>query len=507
MSLVRYTKIDTKSPRNEYFDFSPDKATITKSAINSILIQFILKMKGIITMPIFTYFLLPKDMGVFNIISVTASLLAPLCTLNLPDGSVLFFAQEGSQEKIQKMYMTVIHSVALFSVVLGLAAYAFFALSRRELMPLAVWVGLILYTTVFYKLAEFLLVTFQKTAVVLKNALIRDLGTALLSVLLVSLGLSYRGLVISAAFCMVVMAGFLFRKIFQNLRYAFLIDWSELRKLLRISLPLLPVFFFSWIIQSSDSYFLLRFRGEAVVGKYGVVYGLCNTILILTFALNFFWFPVSAKLWARDRERYRKAFILIFSGFCLVLFLAVLLFELNSKLILRILARNAAYQDAYFIMGIIAFAFAMQVLITLLTAPLYSNRDSKLIFAAYFAGGLFNMILNILLIPKSGILGAAISTAMSYLLVVVLMSYFDYKVAKFPFLDRRLFPISLIFLILWAMMAFLRQSIGIAQVLVADVVLGLSVAGAIYFVVLRPHEKAWVRSSCRSLAAKRSRKE
>jgi O-antigen/teichoic acid export membrane protein len=433
-------------------------------------------------------------MGVFNIISVTASLLAPLCTLNLPDGSVLFFAQEESQQKIQRMYMTVINFVALFSLVIGLVAYPLISLTHKELLPQAVWVGLVLYSTVFYKLAEFLLVTFQKTDIVLKNALIRDLGTALFSVLLVVLGLSYKGLVVAGTVSMVVMALFLYRRIFQNLRYSPLIDRSELKNFLKISLPILPVFFFSWIIQSSGSYFLLRYKGESFVGKYSVVYGLCNTILILTFALNFFWFPVSAKLWAKDREKYRKGFIMLFGAVSLLLFLGVLLFEFNSEVIMRIMARNPEYRDAHVIMGIISFAFTMQVLVTLLTAPLYSNRNSSMIFLSYLCGGLVNALLNFAIIPKYGILGAAISTALSYFFVVLIMAVLNYKVARFAFLDKRLYAVIGTFLILWVATAVLKGQLDIFQIIIGDVILLLSVGALIYFFVLKKKEKSYIFS-------------
>ena len=45
-------------------------------------------------------------------------------------------------------------------------------------------------------------------------------------------------------------------------------DLAILAKFLRFSIPLLPVFFFSWVIQSSDSYFLAYYLGKDAVGKY-----------------------------------------------------------------------------------------------------------------------------------------------------------------------------------------------------------------------------------------------
>ena len=141
----------------------------------------------------------------------------------------------------------------------------------------------------------------------------------------------------------------------------------------------------------------------------------------------------------------------------------------------RIFHRDRPH-DAYVITGIIAFAFAMQVLITLLTAPLYSNGNTKTIFAAYLCGGLINTILNIALIPSIGIIGAAVSTAVSYLVIVLLMAWMNYRMAGFAFFDRRLVPVTVLFIAAWGGVAWLRDSLQLYQVLLWDGGLLLGVA-------------------------------
>ena len=165
--------------------------------------------------------------------------------------------------------------------------------------------------------------------------------------------------------------------------------------------------------------------------------------------------------------------------------IAVIFFELNSKIIMNLFVRNIQYHDAYCIMGIIAFSFSMQVLITLLTAPLYSNKNTIAIFLSYLAGSLLNTVLNFLLIPSAGLLGAATSTGISYLVVVTCMSYLNYKIAQFPFIDRRL-PYSIGgFILTWIGIVFLREYLGQYQIIFVNIPLFITIGLFLYFCILK----------------------
>ncbi|HBA86928.1 MAG TPA: polysaccharide biosynthesis protein [Geobacter sp.] len=448
--------------------FEVDKRTIGKSAVSSIVFQLLTKLKGLITMPILTMFMAPAELGAFNLITVTSSMLIPIVTLNLTDGVGILFAQEKDVTRIANMFNTVLNVVVLLTACFFLAAAVLGALFTQYDGYL-VWIGLLLLGNIAHKLPVFLLATYQKSGIVLGNVFKKDMAVTLFTILLVCYGYSYRGMVIAAFVFQMLFSLLLYRKIFSSIDYSFRIDRRLLKQFLRMSLPLLPVFFFSWIVQSSDSYFLAYFSGKEVVGKYSVIYGISNIILSITFALNFFWFPVSARLWTESREKYTEVFRVIFTGMAALLLTAVCLFELNSATIMELFIRRAAYHDAHVIMGTIAFAFSMQVLITLLTAPLYSNRNTRAILMAYCAGGILNTVLNVLLIPKMGIVGAAVSTAVAYLLIVMVMAVLNYRLAGFFFVDPRLKYVVVLLLACWGLLGWARGHLSTPGILCTDV--------------------------------------
>jgi len=483
-------------------DFKADRKTIQKSAINSILIQIIFKMKGFITIPIMTYYLAPKDMGIYNLILVTASLLTPIFYMNLADGPVVYLVQEKSGKRIQDMYNTVVSSslvfFTFFLIIFLFVVSQFGHVKYRYLY----FVAPVIFSTIFYKLFSYIFVVFQKTTIVVKNTFFKDVFETALGILLVVIGFSYKGFIVANIMASILGGLFIYRFARRDFPLRFFIDKEILVKFLKTSLTLMPVFFFSWAIHSSDSYFLLYYRGENSVGKYALVYGLCNMILILTWALNFFWFPLSARLWVEDKEKYRKFFVKIFTVFSAALMMVVLLLEFNSKIIMQFFARRPEYRDAYTIMGVIAFAFAMQVLITLLTAPLYSSKNTFQIFFSYFTGGTVNIVLNFLLIPSHGIWGATISTVLSYGIVVLLMSYFNYHLARFAFIEKRLIYMTLIFIPLWLGLVLIRNQIVFYQLLLLDLVLFFLGGSLIYFKVLNREEKGYFLSIVKELKLK-----
>ena len=490
-----------KKTETSLLRFDVNSRVIAKSAVNSLLVQLVVRLKGVITVPIYTYFLLPQEMGVFNLVMMTSGLLLPLFSLNMVDGPEIHFAQEKSLAKIHTMFLTVVNCVVLSTLIGSLLFAGFGHFIRSEIATYIPWILLLLWANTFSKLSGFLLIIYQQTGLIVRNTIHRDLGIAISSILLVALGYSYKGLLFANIVVTFATSWVLFRLIFHEFPYSFALDTDRARLYIKTALPLLPVFLFSWVIQSSDCYFLSYFHGAEAVGKYGVVYGIASIVMSLTYALNFFWYPVSARLWLEDREKYRIFFMAMFTAFTACLLLLVVLFESNARWLMALLVRKPEYQDAYAIMGTIAFAYSLQVLITLLTAPLYSNMNVRTIFLCYLVGGIINTLLNFLLIPESGIIGAAISTAASYLAVTLLLGYANYRVASFRFLDRRLLFFVPFFTAGWVCSIITLRHLSLSGVLASDLlVVGITVLGG-YF-LLRPEETAFF---CKALSEVKSK--
>ena len=104
---------EATTTKTNLFRFEANRAVIAKSVVNSLLVQLIVRLKGIITMPIYTYFLLPNELGIFNLVLVTAGLLQPFFSLNMVNGPGIFFSQEKSLAKIHTMFLTMINCVII----------------------------------------------------------------------------------------------------------------------------------------------------------------------------------------------------------------------------------------------------------------------------------------------------------------------------------------------------------------------------------------------------------
>ncbi|MBI4649987.1 polysaccharide biosynthesis C-terminal domain-containing protein, partial [Candidatus Desantisbacteria bacterium] len=369
-----------------------------------------------ITVPIITYLLAPAELGKYFYILSLTSIMVPMFILNLADGPVLHFVQENDILKIKRMYYTVqnttIISLFFFNVVLLLISH-FIDLKFSDYIG---YVILIILCQSIFKITSYLLVVYQKTDILIRYSFTKEIISFVIGILLLIAGIGIRGLMVGIILTDVVAGMLIGLKIYKEIGYEPIIDTKYLVKFLKISIPLLPVFFFSWIMLALDTFLLMYLQGAYSVGIYNIAYSLSSIILTVTFALNFFWFPVSAKMWGESREKYKKLFKVLFSVASVLLLCMVVLFELNAEFILKFLVKNTEYYAAKPIIGIISFAMAMRVLITLLTAPLYSNKNSFMIFLTNFVGAFVTVILDILLIPKYGISGAAITTAISYFL-------------------------------------------------------------------------------------------
>jgi len=477
--------------------FRADAATVKKSAVNSLLLQLLLRLKGIITLPIITWLMLPEELGVFNLVVNTAGFLIPLFTLNLIDGPVIYFVKETDTARISRMYSTVFHATWLASAAGFLLAWplAAFCPSLAYLEPY-VLLGILAYLSLYaFKVTSYLLVIYQKTQRMLLYSAWNEISGVVLGILLLALGWSYRGLVVGNFLAGAALGGWILKLLLREIRLVPRVDREDLRRFLRVSLPLLPVFFFTWVMQSLDAYFLAYFHGTEAVGRYAVVYSICRIILATSMALNFFWYPVSVRMWQEDRERYLRYFRLLFSHGLLALFFLLLLLDANSRLIVSVFARGPEYQSVYPYLSLIAFAFTMQVLITVLTAPLYANEKPRWILASSLAGGLTSLAMNLLLIPRFGILGASITAACSFLVVVLMLAGGTYRFCGFRFLEKRCLA-SLPFAFgLWAALALLREQLSRAGGLGVSALLTAVSLPAVYGLFFSERERKFVREN------------
>jgi O-antigen/teichoic acid export membrane protein len=201
--------------------------------------------------------------------------------------------------------------------------------------------------------------------------------------------------------------------------------------MLRYCLLLIPASVCWWITNASDRYMVTAFCGEAQNGLYAAAYKIPNLLVIAAGIFIDAWqfSAVTENRRAKDaetaieqhaRRRSLTAFFSkIFKGYAGFLFLAAAGMILLCRPMATVLF-DPAFSDAWRFVPILLLATVLSALGNFSASVYMVERRGLASFVTALIGAISNIALNFCLIPAHGPLGAAIATALSYLIVFVI---------------------------------------------------------------------------------------
>jgi O-antigen/teichoic acid export membrane protein len=193
-----------------------------------------------------------------------------------------------------------------------------------------------------------------------------------------------------------------------------------------------------WLLSYSDRWLLEFFNGPHAVGLYSVGYdltGRTTMLFVSTFALALQ--PLSITTWEQAgraaTERFLSASTRIYLLFMLpaTVGLAVL-----AGPLVRTLA-SPAYMSAASVVPFVAFAMLFFGLLDIAGRGLTLSKRPDIEARNFFIAGITNVVCNLLLIPHFGMVAAAFSTLLGYLVLFALhvISSRDFATWRFPWLS------------------------------------------------------------------------
>ncbi|HHT7237416.1 oligosaccharide flippase family protein [Bacillus mycoides] len=189
-------------------------------------------------------------------------------------------------------------------------------------------------------------------------------------------------------------------------------DKELTKRMLKFGLPWIPATIIGWVLTASDRIFLERYTNYEQVGIYFAAMKIIGVLGIIQSIFISYWSPVSYR-WQKEGVENEKFTIVSQSLMFLMalLFLGVLLFK---DLFIAILSPE--YSKAAIIVPFLLFYPIMNTVsnTTALGIP-FSRKTHYNIWISTVAA-ISNVILNILLVPKIGAVGAAIATGVSYII-------------------------------------------------------------------------------------------
>jgi O-antigen/teichoic acid export membrane protein len=401
--------------------------------------------KGIILLPIFTRILGSSGYGIWNLILITVSVLQPFILLSLQD-AILRFLSPQSKEKIVQGVITVVITVLFTGTIISIIFFFSSDFLANIILkePSATYIIKISAPFIILdSVNTILLSSFRVFGMIKKYAIILIFKTSLEIALIVFFILSGFGLIGAVISITIVAAISLIIILFSIFSYAGFAkpDFLIIKPFLIFSLPLIPITLAQFVIQSSDRYVIGFYMGAEKVGIYSAAYGIGVVPLVLSTYLVYVLGPTVYNLY--DNGKIDKARMYLSYSWKYLLMLSIpSAFGLSilSRPLLLTMTTSKFVPDGVYIIPLVVLSIVFWGMEQIFMVSLLIFKRRKIFLIAFICGALTNFILNIIFVPQYGILAAAITTLIAYIMITVMIGYssrrcFTFNL-DFPFIAK-----------------------------------------------------------------------
>ena len=403
---------------------------------------------AIILVPIYVPVLGRAEYGVVSLINTTLSLSLMAAGLALPQAFFRWYLKE-SETRGQRadvvaptMLLRVVASTAASGLMLLLAAPLVGVLGVEQDLPAFLVIAPILFFDSLNQIPLSVLRAERRPAAYVVIAFGRAiLGSIFIVVGVVVLRLGPLGLVLGSATAALAatVTGLIVLQRAGLLRLRW--DPALNRAMLGFSLPLVPAAIAGWTLNLSDRYILQASRGAETVGVYSLGYTvglMINAFVIAPFTLT--W---GAAYWELSKqEGVRHAFSRIMTGFVAVASLVALVLSAFGTDAIRLFVPS--FEPARYVVPFSAFAYVLYGVYTIATTGLNLESQTRWLPLTLAVAAVGNVVLNLLLIPPFGFMGAAYATLASYAVLALLSGGVSQRFYPVPWDYGRLIAILLV---------------------------------------------------------------
>ena len=454
---------------------------------NYVSAGFVSALAGVISFPILTRGLTVDEYGVMGLIVSSLTLFVAIGKLGVQHSIIRFYAQVKNSNinfTLKEFYTTVLY------LALGLSTITMFGwlLTGTALIPALTdsdnLTGYFYVATLFIffrMLASTLgnvLNAQQHSKAVMLAMFIKRISYLLLVVLLLALS-SINAYYVIACYVIAELLSLIYvvRAYRPTTTHGLGQFNSELASaLMKFGMPLMILESMGLLLRLSDRYLIQILMDENALGQYAASYNLCSYLeTIITSSLIVAVKPMYNEIWESKGRQATSDFLS--SGLHLYMMIGipfVAVFSLTAPHVMNILA-SPKFEPGTVVIPWVTTAILFDGAILFLAAGLYIKKNTRLLL---FWGGVatvVNIVLNLLVIPKFGIVGAAAVTLLSFIVFSMGILSSSFKVLSFPIQLRNPALVTLLSFLVWLLVGKLDF---------ASDLMGLIAKGAISTVVL-----------------------
>ena len=389
------------------------------------------KLISFFLVPLYTNIFTTAEYGTIDLITILITVFVPIVTLNISEAVMRYSMDKNSN----KDKILCIGNIVLYSSII----ICIFSFPILKVIPYTTQYALllVLYLTTFISSSIYLCFIRGKEQLFDYSiiSIIQTLAIALLNIyFLVILKIGIKGYIIAYIIAYLITT---FLCIIRGKIVPFInkksFDKNLAKEMIKYSVILIPNSLMWWIMHSLDRVMVTSMIGIEANGIYTVSYKLPTIIITLTSIFNQAWmFSAVREKDSVDKESYTNS---IFTA----LFNIVITISLFLLLILKPLMKiyvGKAFFLAWKYTPLLIIGSVFLTLATFISNEYTAHKDSIGFLKSSTIGAVANLMLNLLLIPIIGVIGAAIATCISYICVYIFRIFDTKKYMKFRVLDK-----------------------------------------------------------------------
>lgn len=404
-------------------------------------------------LPLYTYVLTTSEYGIYDLVTVTISLLLPVITIDITEACFRYVMDSDADRK------------QIFSIGFYVSSFTFPAIMVfypilsciETIKENYIMFSLILIASSFNTFIMNFIKGIDKIKAYSLLGVIHTFILLFMNILfLIFLKLGITGYFLSVFLSHVVttVCGFILIQAKKYIISPSKLDIELFKKLAKYSIPMIPNSICWWINNSLDKYILSFLVGTAQLGIYSVSYKIPSAMSVVSsIFMSAFSISVIKDFGSSESKKFfsnmYNAYFSITVSICAVIIIFI-------KPIASIL-----FQKDFFVAWkssvILIIAMVFNCLAALIGTIYTASKNTSVLFLSTGIAAIINTIFNIFLIPICGIYGAGIATVVSYMFVWLFRAIHSKRIIEYK-TDKCKNMISIILLLVLGMVVFSEVS-------------------------------------------------
>ena len=396
--------------------------------------RYIGKFIGVFLLPLYTAALTPTDYGILDLLG-TITFVSTFLIVSGTDSalSYYYFRKEYSDEKpvmiSSALWIRILFSLVILALIFILSPLLSTLIFGKD-YKVFIWVTALtlMFSCVFSFMQDLLrfelrpwLYTFMTSGGVLLNVLV-----TVYFVIILKQGVW--GALVASSIAYGVF--FILSCIYVFKRYGLGFSSKWIKNILTYGFPLIGTGVAVWVLGSTDRYFLAHYQGLDTNGIYAVGTKLASFIGMVAGALQLAWGPFAMDI--QYEENAKKIYAKVFLLFSILNVIAVFGISMFAIDLLKVFTQPD-YYSAKAVVPFLCFSTVLSSAYFIVAIGINITKKLQHTIWITLSAAVLNILLNMLLTPKLGAIGAAFSIMSANFLIFVLTLIISQKYYKIDF--------------------------------------------------------------------------